>query len=137
MSDFCGHKCLGFVISSDCSKINQIQGTRSKKRWRTMGQICPVLSTRIWTLSPGLENNHTFKYWSGIFPTIWTCMIKFENCQYNISVYGCSPIQGTKFYSCWNFMKLGLQSDTYLTDNVLKVSKSMMFLFISFFYFID
>ena len=41
-----------------------------KKRWKTTGQIYPVLSTRIWTLSPGLENNHSLKCWSGIFPTI-------------------------------------------------------------------
>ena len=27
-----------------------------QKRWKTTGQTCPVLSTRIWTVSPGLEN---------------------------------------------------------------------------------
>ena len=92
---------------------SQIQGTRSKKRWRTMGQICPVLSTIIWTLSPGLENNRTLKCWSGIFPTILTYIIMLENCQNNISVYGCSPIQGTTFYFCLNLMKPGSQSGTY------------------------
>ena len=29
-------------------------GEQVQKRWGTTGQICPVLSTRIWTLSPGL-----------------------------------------------------------------------------------
>ena len=87
---------------------SQIQGKSSK----TTGQICPVLSTRIWTLSPGLENNHTLKCWSDIFPTILTYMIMLENFQNNISVYGCSPIQGTKFYSCWNLMKPGSHSGT-------------------------
>ena len=42
-----------------------------QKRWRTTGQICPVLLTRIWTLSPGLENNDKFKCWSGIFQQSW------------------------------------------------------------------
>ena len=34
------------------------------------GQICPVFLHLFLTLSPGFENNHTFKCWSGIFPTI-------------------------------------------------------------------
>ena len=84
-----------------------------QKRWRTAWKICPVLSKRIWTLSPGLENNHTFKCWFGIFPTILTYIIMLENCQNNISVYGCSPIQGTKCYPCWNSMKPGSQSGTF------------------------
>jgi hypothetical protein len=75
-------------------------GDKVQKRQRSTGQICPILSTRIWTLSPGLENNHTFKCGSCIFPTILTYMIMLENCQIKISVYGCSPIQETKFYSC-------------------------------------
>ena len=89
-----------------------------QKRWRTMGQICPVLSTRIWTLSLGLDNNHSLKSWSGIFPTILTHMIMLENCQNNISMYGWSPIQGTTFYFCWNFMKPGSQSGTYAFTRV-------------------
>ena len=76
------------------------------------GLICPVVLHLFWTLSPGLENNHAFKYWSCIFPTILTYIIRLENYQNNISVYGCSPIQGTKFYSCWNLMKPGYQSGT-------------------------
>ena len=60
--------------------------------------------TRIWTLFPGLENNHKFKCWSGIFRKILIYMIMLENCQNNISVYSCSLIQGTKFSSCWNLM---------------------------------
>ena len=71
-------------------------------------------------LSPGLENNHTFKCWSGIFPTILTTMIMLENWLNNISVYGCYPIQGTKFYSFWNFMKPGSQSGMYAKyDSIL------------------
>ena len=70
-------------------------GDKVQKRWSTTGQIRPVLSTRIWTLSPGLENNNTVKCWSGIFPTILTY------------------IQGTKFYSCWNLLKPWSQSGTY------------------------
>ena len=88
-------------------------GDKVQKRWRTMGQICPILLTRIWTLSPRLENNHTLKCWSSTFPTILTYMMILEKCQNNISVYGYSPIQGTKFYSCWNLMKPGSQNGTY------------------------
>ena len=75
-------------------------------------QNCPVVLHLCWTLSPGFENKHTFKCWSGIFPTILTYMIMLEDCQNNISVYGCSPIKGTKLSSCWNLMKPGSQSGT-------------------------
>ena len=78
----------------------------------SMGQICPVVLHLFWTLSPGFENNHIFKCWSGIFPTILTYMIMLENCKKIISVYGCSPIQGTTFYSRWNLMKPGSRSGT-------------------------
>ena len=46
----------------------------------SMGQICPVV-LNFFTLSSGFENNHTFKCWSCIFPTIFTSMIMLENCQ--------------------------------------------------------
>ena len=95
----------------DCIVILKSRGQGPKKIEKT-GQICPVLSTRIWTLSPGLENTNTLKCWSGIFPTILTYIIMLENWQNNILVYGCSPIQGTKFYSCLNSMKPGSQSGT-------------------------
>ena len=89
-------------------------GDKVQKRWRTTGQISPILSTRIWTLSPGLENTHTLKCWFGIFPTILTYIIMLENLQNNISWYGCFPIQRTKLYSCWNLMKPGSQNGTYI-----------------------
>ena len=89
-------------------------GDKAKKRGKNTGLICPVLSAQIWTLSHGLENNHTLKSWSGIFPTILTYINMLENYQNNILVYGCSPIQGTKLYACWNLMKSGIQSGTYL-----------------------
>ena len=89
-------------------------GEKVQKIWRTTGQICPVLSRQIWTLSAGLNNNNIFKCWFGTFPTIFTHTIMLENCQNNISVYCFSPIQGTKLYSCWNLMKPGSQSGTYV-----------------------
>ena len=67
------------------------------------GQIRPVVLHLFWTLSPGFENNHTFKCWSVIFPTTLTYMIMLENCQNKISVYGCSPIQGTKYFFLLKF----------------------------------
>ena len=74
------------------------------------GQICLVVRHLFLTLSPGFGNNHTFKCWSVIFPTILTYMSMLENCQNNISVYGWSKIQGTTFYS---WMKPGSKSGTY------------------------
>ena len=88
-------------------------GDKAHKRWKTTGQICPVLITRIWTLSPGLKSKHTIKCWFGIFLTIFTYMIMLENCRNNILVYGCSSIQGTKLHSCWNHLKSGSQSEKY------------------------
>ena len=41
-------------------------------------QICPVALHLFWILSPGFENNHTLKCWSGIFPTIVTYVIMLE-----------------------------------------------------------
>ena len=81
-------------------------------------------SPSFWTLSPGLENNYTFKCWFCIFPTILTYNIMLENGQNKISVYGCSPIQGTKLKSCWNLMKPGSQSKTYSKKSAL-VSNSL------------
>ena len=75
---------------------------------KSTGQICPVVLHLFWTFSPGFENNHKFKCWSSIFPTIL-----LENCQNNISVYGGSSIQGKKSYSYSNFIKTGSQSKTY------------------------
>ena len=89
------------------------QGDKVQTIVKSIGQICPVVLHLFWTLSPGFENNHTLKCWSGIFPTILTYIIMLENCQNNISVYVCTPIQGTTFYSCWNLMKPGSQSGTY------------------------
>ena len=48
------------------------------KRWRTTGQICPALSTRIWTLSPVLQKNHTLKCWSGIFQQSWHIRLRWK-----------------------------------------------------------
>ena len=42
---------------------------------KSRGEIRPILTTRIWSFSPGLENNHTLKCWSGIFPTILTYIL--------------------------------------------------------------
>ena len=71
-------------------------GDKVLKRWKTTGQICPLLSTRIRTLSPRLENNNTLKCWCGIFPYILSMLQCMDNCQNSILMYGCSPIQGTR-----------------------------------------
>ena len=70
-----------------------------------MGQICAILSTRIRTLYPEMENNHTLKCWSCIFQTTQTYLVMLDNYQNNISMYGCSPIKSTKFYFMLKFYK--------------------------------
>ena len=75
-------------------------------------------SPSILDLVPWIWEYHTIKGWSCIFPTILTYMIMLENCLNSIPVYGCSPIQGTKFYSCCNLMKPGSQSGTYLNGRL-------------------
>ena len=82
-------------------------GDKVQKRWKIIGQMCPLLSKRIMTLSPGFKNNDALKYWSGIFPTTQTYVAMLENCQNNISMYDCSPIQGQDYNLWWNPMKPG------------------------------
>ena len=94
----------------ECMVILQSRGQGPDSCWK----YGTDLSRSFWILSPGFENIHTFKCWSGIFPTILTYMIMLKNCKNNITVYGCSPIQGTAYYSCWNNMKPGSQSGTYI-----------------------
>ena len=119
-------KIVGKILDQHLNKLLfSNPGDKVQKIWRTIGQICPVLLTRIWTLSPGLETTHTVKCWSGIFPTILTYTIMLENCQNNILVYGCSPIQETTFYSCWNFMKPGSQSETYVLSIKVTAFKAL------------
>ena len=73
-----------------------IHGTRSRVLLKVQNRFVPLFSI-FWTLSPGFVNNHSFKCWSGIFPTILTYITMLGNCQKSISVYGDFPIQGTKF----------------------------------------
>ena len=69
-------------------------GDQVQKRRRTTGQICPVLSTRIWTLSPGLENNHTLICWSGIFSN-------------NLDIYEYVGKLSEQHFSVWLFSNPG------------------------------
>ena len=84
-------------------------GDKVHKRGRTMVQICPVLSTRIWTLSSGLENKHTFKW------HIWLCWkivrTTFQ-CQCPLSNPGDKILFFLKFHEAriseWNISSLGM-----------------------------
>ena len=82
------------------------------KLWKTKGQICPLLSTRIRTLSPGLEDNCTLKCPICIFPTFLIYVGVLENCLNNISMFGCAPIQGTTYFLGESQIKSGSQSGT-------------------------
>ena len=57
------------------------------------------ISTWIGILSPGLENNHTWKCCSDNFPTWSHLPGLLEKSRTNISIYGCSPVQGTRSWS--------------------------------------
>ena len=79
-----------YNICWDCWKIPDQQmsvwlcsnpGDKVQIIVESTGQVCPVVLHLVWTLSPVFENNHTFKCWSGIFPTILTYMIMLENYQ--------------------------------------------------------
>ena len=53
--------------------------------------------TIIRNLSPGWENNHTLKCCSGNFPTKPYMSGLLDKYRTNISMYCCSPFQGTRF----------------------------------------
>ena len=55
------------------------------------------MSTQIIILSPGLENHHTLKCCSGNFPYTAICSGYMEKYRTQISMYHCSPIQGTRY----------------------------------------
>ena len=86
---------------------------KNVRRWEI--QVCPLLSTRIRTLSPGLENNNTLKYWSGIFPTTLIYAVMVENSWKNSTMYGCPPIQRKHYELCWNLMKAWSQCAAYVS----------------------
>ena len=48
-----------------------IQGDKVQILVKSTGQIFPVVLHLFWRVSPGFENTHTFKCWSGIFQQSW------------------------------------------------------------------
>ena len=72
-------------------------GDKVLKSKKIRGQICPVLSTGIRTLSPGFENNDSVKSSFDNFATQLTYVVTLENCRNNNPMYRCSPIHGTSF----------------------------------------
>ena len=72
-------------------------GDKVLKSRKIMGQICPVLSTRIRTLSPGLENNDSVKSSFDNFATQLTYLVKLENYRKNNPMYRFFPIHWTSF----------------------------------------
>ena len=97
-----GHKLtyrLGPIWLRETTLLLKSRGQGPKKMENKGTNLSRTFNKNM-DLVPWLENNHTLKWWSGIFLTILTYIIMLENCQNNILVCGCSPIQGTKFYSC-------------------------------------
>ena len=75
------------------------------------GQIFLIVFHLLRTLSPGLKKNDRLKCWSCNFPWTLYYMVMLKNCCNNISMQGCSPIQGTNFL--FFFMKPESQSGTH------------------------
>ena len=61
-------------------------GDKVQERWKTMVQICPLLSTRFRTVSPVLEDNFTLKCGSGIFSTTLIYVVMLENSRNNFLI---------------------------------------------------
>ena len=85
-------------------------GDKVQKRWRTTGQICLVLSTKIWILSPGLENNHTLKM------LIWY----FSN---NLDIYDYVGKLPKQHFSVWLFFNPGDKILFWLKVNEARISE--------------
>ena len=74
-----------------CIFVLQFRG-HIPKRMENYGTNWSLLSTRIRTLSTGLENNNTLKCWSSTFLTTLVYAVMLENFRSAISMYCCSPI---------------------------------------------
>ena len=71
-------------------------------------------STRIWILSPGLENNHTLILKFSNF-TIYVRSV--GKCRTNISTYCCFPIQGTRSQKIWTLLQTARQTARQTEDS--------------------
>ena len=89
--------CKNTKLTFHCIVVLQSKW-QGPKWWKTQGQICPFLLTRIRTFLPGLEENYTLICWIYIFPTSLIYVGMLENCWHNISMFGCGPIQGTTYF---------------------------------------
>ena len=86
-----------------------------KSKKKTTGHIGSILSTRKWTLSPGLENNYTLKCSSKKFLTMLTNIVFLEKCCKYISTYGFCQVQGTMLYFLFKFKAAWiLECDLYV-----------------------
>ena len=81
-----------------CTVFLQSRG-QGLKWWKTKGQICPLLSNKIRTLSPGFEDNYRYIEMLNLyFYNIPIYMVMLENCRNNISMFWCAPIKGTTYF---------------------------------------
>ena len=113
-----------FECTFECMDISN-PGDIVQKWWRTMGQICPVLSTIIFTWSPWLENYHTLKCSYSILPTTLTYMIMFENCHFSVWLFS-NPGDNIpfllKFYEA-RILEWNIQHTTYNIQDFIETEK--------------
>ena len=88
------------ILKKKKSNLDFFQGARSKKDEELRDKSVPYFQHESgpcpldWRII--IDSNAELEF----FLTILTYMSMLTNCQNHISLYGGSPIQGTKFYSC-------------------------------------
>ena len=93
--------------------------------WKNAGstfQICPLLSTKILTLSPELEDKDLLKCWSCIFQQPWHTWLCWKIARTQFQRMDILQSRGQDFnYQC-NLVKPGSQSETYIFYILIRYS---------------
>ena len=90
----CDQHCNVLLFSNPWDKV--------LKNMETTEQICPLLSTRIRTLSPGLNNFNKLKCWSAIIQTTVIYVVMLQNLWSNILGMFVLQFKGHNWTFCWN-----------------------------------
>ena len=93
-----------------------VPGDKVLKSMKATGKCCPVLSIRVGTFSPRLENNDTLKCNSdNLYRNAYTCSIPGIFLELNCNVLFVLQSRGQAANYCWNFMNQGYENVTYIT----------------------
>ena len=78
------------------------------------GQICTVVVHIFLTVPPGFENNHTFKVDQVSFQDSWHILLCLKFARTTFQCMIVLQFRDFFLYSCWNLMKPGSKSGTYI-----------------------